>query len=882
MASELLLHPLAQILAWALVHFLWQGALIGLVAFALMRLPRLSASTRYTIGVASLAVMLAAPIATATFLASRNDLRSRQHARASTVELERLATQLSAVAQRNDASRLSTSVAGSSATSSVQSTSIARFANVGIVLLLWGAGVVVLSLRLVGSWMAVRRLVRHAVRPVSAEIHTLVRRVSGRLALERIVQVCESSAVVVPVMVGWLKPVVLLPASTIAGLAPAQVEALIAHELAHVRRHDYLVNLLQAIVETLLFYHPGVWWVSNQVRIEREHCCDDLAVGVCDRLVYVTALADLAAITATPRVALAANGGSLLGRVRRILGSGPEHRLPVSGSLSALFFLLLAGLIVPITMVSARGAVLPVAQSRLAPTQIGADAARPATPARTAVRPSRQASTPSVSAQQQPPSRPAQTQASTPAQQPAQPSSSTSEIHTTSSGHGEYSWSTNGEKLAIKWTGSFRLSDDDKDIEWIEPGRSVEVSDGGWMLTTGVMLQARSDGTIERSYHRNGFARPYEPEGREYLATALLKVVRKSGFGAESRVARFLKQGGVEAVFTEIRSLEGDYARRVYYTELIRQAKLSPADLTRVANEASATISSDYELGTLLKAAGKQAGTDEGALVALIDATKTINSDYEQHQALAALLPTKPTTRVASAVLATAGNIQSDYERATFLIEFTKRGGLTSTTKPAFMDLVKSMRSSYEQGRVLQTIMGTADVPTDVVADARKTSMNMGSDFERRQVLMSSMTGASVSAKDATGVIESAAGIKSDNEQANVLVALAKKGGVTPETSAAFFTVVGTMTSPYEQHRVIDAVSMTPRLGDPVLSPLLKAAGTVKSDYDRAEILVGVAKRQNLTTVTRPLYLAAADGIRSDYDQTRVLAELVRSEKTIK
>jgi hypothetical protein len=122
-------------------------------------------------------------------------------------------------------------------------------------------------------------------------------------------------------MVGWLKPVVLLPAVAVSGLTPSQIEALIAHELAHVRRHDYFVNLLQAAVETLLFYHPAVWWVSKQVRAEREHCCDDLAVGVCDRLVYVSALSDLAAMS-VPRTALAATGGSLLTRVKRILGPG--------------------------------------------------------------------------------------------------------------------------------------------------------------------------------------------------------------------------------------------------------------------------------------------------------------------------------------------------------------------------------------------------------------------------------------------------------------------------------------------------------------------------------------------------------------------------------
>jgi hypothetical protein len=473
----------------------------------------------------------------------------------------------------------------------------------------------------------------------------------------------------------------------------------------------------------------------------------------------------------------------------------------------------------------------------------------------------------------------AQAQASTPAQQG---SGSTSTTQTTTRGSGNYVWSGGRDKLAVKWTGAFRLADDDKDIEWIEPGQSVEVSDDGWVFTTGVVLKGKSDGTIERSYRRNGFVRPYEPEGREYLATALLRVVRKSGFGAESRVARFLKQGGIEAVFTEITQLEGDYARRLYYTELFKQAKLSPADLTRVANQAATTISSDYELATLLKAAAKLNVGDENALVALIEATRTLQSDYEHHQALSALVPVKPTPKVASAALASAVNLHSDYERATFLVEFAKRGGLTSATKPAFLELVKGMHSSYEQSRVLQSVMAAPDVPADVVADARKASTSVDSDYEHRQVLMSSMAATSVTPQDAGGVIESAASIRSDNEKANVLVTLAKKGGVTAGTAGPFFSVVSGISSPYEQRRVIDTVSSTPKLDDGVLSPLLKAAASVKSDYDRAEILVRVAKNHTLTAVSRPLYLAAADGIRSDYDQTRVLAELVRSEKTIK
>ena len=123
-------------------------------------------------------------------------------------------------------------------------------------------------------------------------------------------------------MVGWLRPVVLVPAGALAGLPPEQVEALLLHELAHIRRHDYLVNIVQSVVEALLFYHPAVWWVSGHIRCERELCCDDAVIAVNrDAVTYARALSELA--TATParmRAVMAATGGSLVHRIARLLG----------------------------------------------------------------------------------------------------------------------------------------------------------------------------------------------------------------------------------------------------------------------------------------------------------------------------------------------------------------------------------------------------------------------------------------------------------------------------------------------------------------------------------------------------------------------------------
>jgi uncharacterized protein involved in exopolysaccharide biosynthesis len=151
-----------------------------------------------------------------------------------------------------------------------------------------------------------------------------------RLSIGRPVRLVKSALVEVPTVLGWLRPVILLPASSLAGLTPGQLDAILVHELAHVRRFDYLVNVLQCLIETVMFYHPVVWWISRCIREERENCCDDFVVKVSgNRVAYARALATLESLRGEmPQLAFAASGGSLLNRVRRLLGaSGSEETM---------------------------------------------------------------------------------------------------------------------------------------------------------------------------------------------------------------------------------------------------------------------------------------------------------------------------------------------------------------------------------------------------------------------------------------------------------------------------------------------------------------------------------------------------------------------------
>jgi beta-lactamase regulating signal transducer with metallopeptidase domain len=250
----------------------------------------------------------------------------------------------------------------------------------------WCIGVVILGLWRVGGWVAVQRVRNLDVQTLDAEetASRLADRLAQRLRLTRPVRLAQSLRAQTPLVIGWLRPLILLPAAVLSGLSPQQLESILAHELAHVRRHDYLVNLLQVAVETLLFYHPAVWWISRRVRLEREQCCDDIAVAICggDRCRYVESLAAVEEIRLSSpqrRLAMAARGsggGQLLARVRRLLQptqelrpSSPTGAAICAALVVALAFALLRGVSHAAAAQEADEAVAGTASAAKAPAQ---------------------------------------------------------------------------------------------------------------------------------------------------------------------------------------------------------------------------------------------------------------------------------------------------------------------------------------------------------------------------------------------------------------------------------------------------------------------------------------------------------------------------------
>lgn len=302
-----------------LVHFLWQGAIIGaLAAAALQLLGRASAQVRYAVGCIALLLMLGAPVTTALNLSG---------GMAAVAPAAAVATEQHTVVAVGTAHRIERS-----APIRVGAVAPYRGAALPAVVAVWLFGVCCLVVRLAIGCRRIRQLQRACRKAAPSRWNTACARIAARLHIARTIHVVDSDTVETPLVIGWLTPVIVLPAAALCGLAPTQIEAILAHELAHIRRHDFVVNVLQTIAETLFFYHPAVWWVSARVRIEREHCCDDVAVGVCgDPSGYAEALAAIEQWRADDRtLALAAGGGSLVERVRRLLGVEAGGRTPAA------------------------------------------------------------------------------------------------------------------------------------------------------------------------------------------------------------------------------------------------------------------------------------------------------------------------------------------------------------------------------------------------------------------------------------------------------------------------------------------------------------------------------------------------------------------------
>jgi beta-lactamase regulating signal transducer with metallopeptidase domain len=377
-----------QTLAWSLLHFLWQGAAIAAVAAAVMHVFRKPA-TRYAVGISALGLMFLSFCVTFAWLGAGTELPAAA-----------TAAGLPAAAS----APLGTFVPAATPWLVERAVTDFRF-DFAWVARGWLLGVFTLALRIAFGLFVLEQLRRRNLVALPEPLVARFRALQARLGILREIRFSQCAEVAVPAVIGFFRPVVLIPVRALTGLSTEQLEALVAHELGHIRRFDVAVNFLQVIAETLFFFHPAVWWLNKRIRADREDCCDDIAIEASGSKVgYAKALATIAGWREVPRFAMAATNGPVAARVARLLGmSRLEEGAARAGVVTAT--LVLAGAAIAgalslsfarpaeavepvetVTMVAAPEAIEPEATVLPPPpaAPLAAPAAIPAAPAATA------------------------------------------------------------------------------------------------------------------------------------------------------------------------------------------------------------------------------------------------------------------------------------------------------------------------------------------------------------------------------------------------------------------------------------------------------------------------------------------------------------------
>jgi TonB family protein len=289
-------------LGWCLLQFVWQAAVVG-AGYAVVRLVLPRGNPRYLAAILALAVMAACPVFTWHAIAARAP-----------------ADALSGMVVTG------TSALAAAPAASAWSWGMFVQAALPWLVLAWAAGVAALGVRVIRQWRCLRSMLKMAESLPDWQARARV--FADRMGLRRLVPVLASVRVATPTLIGWLRPAVVMPVAVLARMPASQIDLVLAHELAHLKRFDHIANLFQVVLETLFFYHPVVHWISREARNERELCCDTLALRVTGggRRDFVAALASLEELRAgRADLALAASGGVLAERAWFIAGAAPRR-----------------------------------------------------------------------------------------------------------------------------------------------------------------------------------------------------------------------------------------------------------------------------------------------------------------------------------------------------------------------------------------------------------------------------------------------------------------------------------------------------------------------------------------------------------------------------
>jgi beta-lactamase regulating signal transducer with metallopeptidase domain len=758
---------------------------------------------------------------------------------------------------------------------------------------LWAFLALLLLARLGAGYGELQRL-KSSATPALEDRQVQLLSLCAMNGIRRQTRLLVSSQIMAPMSLGFLHPAILIPRALLDTLSDSELEHILLHELAHLRRRDDWTNLAQKLMEAVLPIQPAVYWIGRRMSLEREMACDDWVIAATGTArPYAASLTKVAELSrwqhaATLAAGAAGNRSQLFRRVHHMLdrsrNATPKVALgPLAIGLAAIVALMYAGARTPQMIAFAQNPSGENSQeTRTAPKtpqappslQAPLGPAAPITPASPLMPQS--TLTPPTRLARQGPEAPASPLAPTAPLAPSSPLAPKAPLAPMAPVASQQNGETHVERttrngwtsLDLRIDGTIEFTDDDHDVKSLSPHGHFRLEEGTWLSKRVYDVKADSAGHLTKMYSVGWAAKPLDDEWRAWLGSLLPQLIRDSGIGAGPRVARILRQGGPQAVLAEIGLIHSDGSRRVYLEQLLSQATLNTTQLTEAA-KLIREISSDGDKAQVIVTVDEKYFTAE-LRPDLFEAAESIRSDGDKRRVLSDFV--KKDAASADTLVSTAKaaeHISSDGDKAEVLIEMAEPYSAGDTFRGTYFDAVNSISSDGDHARVLSELLERHGDDRDTLARVLRSAERISSDGDKARVLEEAVSRYGEDELVRKAFFEAANSISGDGDHQRVLVALVHRQGIGTATLGGIAGSAERISSDGDKARVL--VELAGASVEPIRDAFLSAADSIHSDGDHSRVLIALLDQPGTSSAMAVRAIQSATSISSDGDLGRVL-----------
>lgn len=868
-----------------LLNGIWQGALLAVAMWTILKLfPHVNPTTRFTVLWLTLLAVAILPVGPLTLTSPKTGLRHTSAPIAATntaeaktfapIELRQAGLTPASTSESTSESRpepkpeLAGGMQISPAEISTAEHSPIQIRSKRVMVgfsILWGGLTLLLLTRLGAGYRLLRRL-KSGATPCPDNWRVRLMGLCAMNGVRRQTRLLVSSEITAPMSLGFFHPAILIPRSLLDTLSESELDHIVLHELAHLLRYDDCTNLAQKLIEALLPIQPAVFWLGGRMSLEREMACDDWVIEATGTAKpYAACLTKVAELSDWEHAGILAAGaaGNRSQLFRRV-----QHMLDrTRNAAPRLSFPPVAIALVMVVVLICEGARAP---RLIAFAQNPTDEYRQIVP--------RSPQVPIAPLSPRAPIAPSSASSPLAPNAPLAPMAPVAPLEAVASRQGGETHMHVSERNGVtsfdlRIDGTIEFTDDDRDVKSLSANGHFRLEEGSWF--SGRMYDVKSDsaGNLTKSYSVGKTAKPLDEEGRAWLGRVLPQIIRDSGIGAGPRVARILRQGGPQAVLTEIGLIHSDGSKRIYLELLFSQAPLNTAQLEDAAKLIQG-ISSDGDKAQVILAVDSKYFTPE-LRPRLFQAAESISSDGDKRRVLSDIAQKdagSPETLVG--VARAAHHISSDGDKAEVLVEIADHYGASDELRGAYFEAVDSISSDGDHARVLSKLLAARGSDRDTMIRVLRSAEHISSDGDKGRVLIEAVSSYTEDESERKAFVDAANSISSDGDHQRVLVTLVHRQGIGAPTLGGIANSAQRMSSDGDKANVL--VELASGNIEPVRDDFFAAADSINSDGDRSRVLLAVLDKPGISGAMVLGVIHSATGISSDGDKGRVLLDAAK------